>query len=211
MKIEKILSTTLEKGLIQFPKHTKLSKTEIEQYEKLATRVWEMVVSTLEKSPIENKETIIGRIHHSYYTCQYVYKIGKNEIKDDQILIELQIGALMHDMYKYYNCDHADTAASVALGLGLHRDVVYAIASHSDKPSGNQDIYSLVLIDADNLSKLTPEYLLYYLRSEKSKDKLTTRRKCFTNTGKDILKTKVKELDLLSKVIDIENSLIRRK
>lgn len=212
MKLEKIIASTLKKGILTLPKNVREDKKFISKYEDLAYRSWVMTVSTILNSPNIPTKDKMDRIHHSIKVAKLVYRIGKNEIKDSKILVELQIGALMHDMFKFYNgTKHAEQASLIAKGLGLCDEVVNAIATHSDTKVNKANIATVVLIDADNLSKLTPDQLLNLLRSKQAKDKMECKRRYYTKSGKEIFKLKLKELELLQEVLDIEKSVFSIK
>lgn len=206
--VDELINSTIKDGVIKLPKNIRNNKDKSEYYNQLTERIWTMVVHTLFKSPsVASEKEIMDRIFHSIKVSKLVYKIGKEEIKDDYTLVDLQLAALMHDMFKFYNVNHGEQAATIAIGLGLSKEICNAIASHSNKGNKSQSIYTLVLMDADNISKLSPEYLLQFVRSGNSRDKLETKKKVYTKTGKDIFKVKLKELELFEKIFDMEKSL----
>ncbi len=212
MKLEKIIESTLKKGILTCPKDVRDNKEFITKYEDLAYRAWVMTVSTILNSPNTPSKDKMERIHHSIKVAKLVYRIGKNEIKDSMILVELQIAALMHDMFKFYNAkNHAEQASLIAKGLGLSDVVADAIANHNSVKIQKSDIATLVLIDADNLSKLTPEQMLNFIRSKQLKEKIYGKRKYYTKSGKEVFKIKLKELKLLEEVLDIEKSVFGTK
>lgn len=212
MKLEKIIQSTLKKGVLTLPKDVRDNKEFITKYDDLAYRAWVMTVSTILNSPNTPSKDKMERIHHSIKVAKLVYRIGKDEIKDSKILVELQIAALMHDMFKFHNeSNHAEQASLIAKGLGLSDSVAEAIANHSNSKIQKSDIATLVLIDADNLSKLTPEQMLGFLRSKQLKEKMERKRKYYTKTGKEVFKIKLKELKLLEEILDIEKSVFSVK
>ena len=130
-----------------------------------ADDVYTMVSETLElTAPTE--DDFNERLDHIIEVSKLAYKIGiKNNLSNDD-LVQLQLACLIHDMYKYTKHEslpHGILASKIAIGLGLDNRFIKAIEEHSDKKNiESKDLITQILMEADHLSKLSPERILKF-------------------------------------------------
>lgn len=175
-----------------------------------AEDVYTMVSETLELTA-PTQGDFNDRLDHIIDVSKLAYKIGiKNNLSNDD-LVQLQLACLIHDMYKYTKHEsitHGKLASKIAIGLGLDNRFINAIEEHSDKKNiESKDLITQILMEADNLSKISPEKILQYIRDGRSKEDIKAKRKVVTDISKKILDKKLEQYDLLVKVVELENSV----